>query len=76
MNKNPLQELDNTLEKMKASKIIEDYEKKIYRNAVERCCDVCSTLFLQEKDSDTAGKNGQWEKVFLCPRHQGITRNK
>lgn len=41
---------------------------------VERACDVCAELFKQRKDSDIAGKNGQWEKVFLCPKHQGITK--
>jgi hypothetical protein len=43
---------------------------------VERACDVCSEPFLQRKDSDIAGKNGQWEKVFLCPKHKGYTHNK
>jgi hypothetical protein len=41
---------------------------------IERCCDVCSENFVQRKDSDIAGRNGQFEKVFLCPAHQGYTK--
>ena len=40
----------------------------------ERACDVCSDLFWQKRYSDIAGKNGQWTKVFLCPKHKGETR--
>lgn len=39
-----------------------------------RACDVCSELYEQGKHSTIAGKNGQFEKVYLCPKHRGYTR--
>lgn len=54
----------------------EALNKKLPKNNqfVERSCDVCSDLFFQRRDSNIAGKNGQFEKVFLCPKHRGYTR--